>query len=473
MLVFSFLRVKNTFLLQFSLVILGSILLLWAAINNTYPLVHSDTAAYVSSSFKLKVPLNDKPIGYGLFLMSARLFNSLWVPLILQSLITAALLFRIATLILPVVKRQYVIAFSAILITVLTTDISKYVSCIMPDIFTSWLFLGGFLFLISTQSVDRFFSAGAIMVSFISHNSHSFLMYSSVILLLLLSWGLRSRNDLFWKTSRQLSLLAIAATLALCMLNLAVNDRFTLTNNNSVFYISKLIYHGTLTKTLDKYCHEKNWKLCNYREVIKLNGNENFPNWYFWGEDSPMRKMGGWKPAPEDQAEYQDIISHSLNSFSPMILRRCLKETFKQLTKTSSNLFKYDETFGVFKVLRSYYPFEFNQFMNGKQQRGLEVKGRIFPLKEKIAQILFFAAAMIVLLICLSKKYYFLSGIMLALFIFLLLNAAFVGFTVAAEGRYQGRVLWLIPYFVFLVLSSLFIKLHKNVPHLIPLSMRS
>ena len=284
MALFSFFRIQKAFLINSSFIILGSILLLWSAFDNGYPLVHSDTGSYVYTSFRLRVPLNDRPIGYGLFLISGRLFNSLWLPVVFQSLITATLLFRLGSLILPVVKQQNLIAFSAILLTVLTTDISKYVSWVMPDIFTSWLFLGGLLFLISNQSTDKLFSAITIMVSFLVHNSHPLLSYLLVILLVLVSWRLRSKNYLFWKTSKQLSLLVLIVTLALCAVNFILNDRFTVTNNNSIFYIGKLAYHGTLTNTLDKYCSEKNWKLCDYKEVIRLKAKEEGYNWYFWGQ---------------------------------------------------------------------------------------------------------------------------------------------------------------------------------------------
>ena len=177
--------------------------------------------------------------------------------------------------------------------------------------------------------------------------------------------------------------------------------------------------------------------------------------------------MGGWKNNPENTAEYQDIILHSLKSFLPMILLDSFKETFRQLKRAASfsGLDKYDDNYAVFRSLQRHYSSEFNQFMNGKQQAG-NVRVRILPLDEKITQRLFVVSAIIVLVVCLSGKHYFLAGVLFSVFIFLVLNAAVVGFTGGASGRYQGRVLWLIPYFVFLVVTSLLIKRRNKVlPH--------
>jgi len=459
----SFLQTRKNFIINFSLLLVSSLVLLWSALNNGYPLVHSDTGAYVDSSFTLKVPLNDRPIGYGLFLLSARLFNSLWYLLFFQSFITALLLFRVAVLILPDIKERGFIAFSIIIATVLTTDISKYVSWLMPDILTSWLFLGGLLFFISTRFTDKLFSVIIIMISFAAHNSHVYLLYFSIILLLFFSWKFYLKNNFFLKKSKRLLLVVLIATLGLCTLNLILSNGFTLTNNNSVFYINKLAYHGVLTKTLDKYCSEKNWKLCAYKETIRSKGNERFPSWYFWGDDSPLQKLGGWEKNPENQDEYQDIILHSLKSFFPMILLSSLRETFKQLISFNSfsGLHKYDEGYAVFRILQRRYPDEFSQFINGKQEIGEKVKVRIFPLDEKITQVFFAVAAIIVLGICISGKHYFLVSVLTASLIFIFLNAIIVGFSIDADGRYMGRVLWLIPYFLFLAVSSIMLR-HRN-----------
>jgi len=250
-------RFKNIFvIIDIILLLFSSLVLLWSAFNNGYPLVYPDTGGYVDSSFTLEAPLNDRPLGYGLFLFSARLINSLWFPVFLQSLITALLLFRIAILILHNVKQKSLVAFGIIVVTTLTTDISKFVSWLMPDIFTSWLFLGGLLFFLSTLLIDNFFSAIVIIISFTVHNSHIFLVYVSILLLLFFFWKFRSKNNLVWLNSKKLLIIVLIASLGLCTLNFITNNGFTLTINNSVYLINKLAYNGILTM-IGSFAHTK------------------------------------------------------------------------------------------------------------------------------------------------------------------------------------------------------------------------
>lgn len=438
------------------LLLFSSFVLLWSAFNNGYPLVYPDTGGYVDSAFTLEAPLNDRPLGYGLFLTSARLINSLWFPVFLQSLITALLLFRIAILILYNVKQKSLVAFSIIVVTAVTTDISKFVSWLMPDIFTSWLFLGGLLFFLSSRLIDKFFSAIVIIISFTVHNSHIFLVYVPLLLLLVFSWKFSSKNNLVWLNSKKLLIIVLIASLGLCTLNFITNNGFTLTINNSVYLINKLAYNGILTKTLNKYCAVNDWKLCAYKEVIKT--NEGISNWYFWADDSPMEKLGGWKKNNENKNEYQEIVFHSVKSFFPEIVSSSLKETYTQLIsfRSSFGLGKFDESDAVFRVLRHRFSHEFSEYINGKQNGRHGVRVRILPINENILQAFFCVTAIIVLFISIYQRNYFWVGIISASLIFILLNALLIGFTVTAEGRYHGKLLWMIPYFLFLFCTFLF-----------------
>ena len=441
------------------LLVLLSMFLSWSAFYNGYPLVYSDTGAYVASSFLLKVPLQDRPLGYGLFLTSGRIFDSLWFPMFLQSLITVVFLFRIASCRLQEDKSGN-LAIAAITITILFTEVSKYASRIMPDIFVSWLFLGGLLFLISNRLPDRLFSIVGIVLGFISHNSAIYLSYCMVLLLLLFSWKVRHKSFLFFKDSLKLTLVILFSSLALCSLNWVVERTFSLTMIKPVFYINKLNYHNVLIKTLDRYCPEKHWDLCGYKEVIRSNSSQT--DWFMWGRNSPFQSKMGWKTQPQHLAEYQDIIRHSINSF-PQILKGSLIETVKQLITSDnpSDVFPQRETDAVFRILKRYYPEEFQRFQNGKQQRGQLVKTILLRIDVRTTAVVFVLVAILLAITRILRKDYFQLGILVSLLIFLMVNAFVIGFTHIAIGRYQGRIFWLLPF----VLSVLvFEKWIKKVP---------
>ncbi len=74
--------------------------LLWPALWNGYPLVFMDTGLYVDSAFTLR-PYPARSPGYPMLLRPTLLGGSLWPVIVVQSLLTSALLVRVAFLLAP------------------------------------------------------------------------------------------------------------------------------------------------------------------------------------------------------------------------------------------------------------------------------------------------------------------------------------------------------------------------------------
>src|SRR3954469_22297231 len=74
-------------------VIASVVAFLYCALLNGYPLIFPDTGTYLYSGFAHFVPV-DRPIFYGIFLRHISLAWSLWLPVIVQSLIAYYLIFQ-------------------------------------------------------------------------------------------------------------------------------------------------------------------------------------------------------------------------------------------------------------------------------------------------------------------------------------------------------------------------------------------
>lgn len=59
-------------------IFLGSLILLFEAFRNSYPLVYPDTGTYIRSGFTMDIPI-DRPIFYGIFINITSLKFSLWL----------------------------------------------------------------------------------------------------------------------------------------------------------------------------------------------------------------------------------------------------------------------------------------------------------------------------------------------------------------------------------------------------------
>jgi len=77
--------------MQVAAIVLGAALLVWPAIVNRYPIMFSDTGAFLHQTSG-PLMIWDKPYVYGPFLHAFHLRLSLWGPLAAQGLIMSHLL---------------------------------------------------------------------------------------------------------------------------------------------------------------------------------------------------------------------------------------------------------------------------------------------------------------------------------------------------------------------------------------------
>ena len=159
-------------------ILTGSIFLIWMAIYNQYPLVFSDTGSYITGE-ELR-----RAIGYHYFINITSLHFSLWFTIFSQSLITSALLIRITSVIFKNTKFNDLIAFLILFLIILLTDISTYTSCLIPDVFTSWLFLSFILLISSTKWYDKLLGKISIWLALFCHGSNIIIAILSLFILL-------------------------------------------------------------------------------------------------------------------------------------------------------------------------------------------------------------------------------------------------------------------------------------------------
>ena len=135
--------------LDLALVLAGTLLLCLPAIWNGFPLVYSDTGAYLATAFEGKVPMA-RPTGYGLFIGYTSWGGNIWLPLVAQSLLFAWLVMRTANVALPNSNMRIGYMVSMVVIAG-TTGMSWYASQLMPDVFTGLVVLGFFVLLFDRE----------------------------------------------------------------------------------------------------------------------------------------------------------------------------------------------------------------------------------------------------------------------------------------------------------------------------------
>ena len=88
--------------------VLGAAILMFFALYDNYPILNSDSGAYISSGFSLQPPI-DRPLFYGLFIRLSSLGVSLWISVFFQCFILAYLLKQFIRKSIPIATGLHIV----------------------------------------------------------------------------------------------------------------------------------------------------------------------------------------------------------------------------------------------------------------------------------------------------------------------------------------------------------------------------
>jgi hypothetical protein len=435
------------------LTLAGSIVLLWVALGNKYPLVFNDSASY------LQTPAEQRASGYNLFIQIVTFYySSLWTVVVVQSLFTSFLIMRIPCVLLK--SRQYkeYIAFGLLLLLALVTDISKYVSWIMPDIFISWVFLGGLLWFISTNKTDRGIAAVAIMFGIAVHVSHLLIATLSILTLIAVGLPYRKKYPLFWKNTKKIMALFFITLLLICAYNQIIGWGFRLLPpEKGNFSLVKFTNYGLISKTLDAYCPEKKWFLCQIKDDLKFVEERN-SDWFLWRDVSPYNRINYFY---EHQLEVQEVLLYTIKSHWPQILLRSFGDTLKLLTKVRS----YDGLDQIHIMIgprpsKDLEKYHYQQ--NSRQLRLLPIWVRILPVGDQTLALVIYGYALFLIVVFYKSREWRLLLYVSAMLAFIFYNALVIAFLTNIFDRYNCRLQWPLLY-VLGVTSALFISKNNGL----------
>jgi hypothetical protein len=423
--------------------------LLWPAFANGYPLVFPDSASYIDNAYTLRF-FPARSVGYALFLRYTLVADSLWAPVAIQALVTAYLVVRTA-FVAANPRRPHLVAASALLAVVLLTGAGKYVSWIMPDVFAGWLLLGGALFVLSGRLFDRVPAAIVVMCAAVVHASN-FPLAVATCLVVLLAAAIGARRYAI----RALALLGIVlATVPLMLLvHRAYGHDQSPIGGHPAFLVNRLHGAGILVPTLDRYCGEKKWALCRYRDILAANAREG-SDWFLWSRASPRRTLGGWNS--ESREEYAEIARYAIRSHFPEFVRGSLGEAWRQfwLVRSDQGIGRVQTRYLTGLIARR-LPGESAAFRSSKQASGREPRGSLLPRgAEQGIHVGLFALGVGLAVVCWFRGGRRFAALEAAIVVLLGANALLVGFVSTPSDRLQGRIAWLVVW--SLVLSASFL----------------
>ena len=448
------------------LISISLITLIYPAIINHFPMVYSDSGTYMLAAFTKHVPV-DRPIGYSIFLLVTSLHFSVWITIVVQAIIVFYILYIYMRDILT--KNNPVIwTFVVVILLCSLTALPNFTSQLMPDFFTGLTILSvGYILLkkISKKTTEIILSL-IFVISVIGHFSNLLLSIILIILVLLIHWIFRKRI-LFNPRGIKLSVIWIVFSFLLIrLINLSYGSGFVMARASNVMPMARMIEMGIIKDYLDENCDKKNYSLCTYKDSLPQETAV-----FLWDFNSVFYRGGcaknGWGDCwIEKNDEYGNLMLHVLSK--PKFLIRYLKAI---LIGTSNQLIDFDAgVLGSMQIgsapygcIEAVFPKELSAYKKAKQYtHNLE-----FDTQNKIQKFVVtgtFAVLIILMsLPSLGKRIRKRFGtLFLIVFSGLLFNAMICASMSGVASRYQGRIIWLLPFMLFMVLFAFIEK--KNLP---------
>lgn len=430
----------------FLLVFIGGIALLWPAFYNKFPFYYPDTAAYIGGGGL------DRSIGYNYFISLTTFRLSVWPVVFVQSLITSFLLLRASAIILNGIRCKEILVFLILMVVILLTDIAKYPSWLMPDIFTSWILLGGALFFLSPKWYDDMAGKNAIGLAMFCHNGNIFITILALILLSIIGYVYRLKIPAILPNIKKLVVYILLTLISISMLNYYSGRGFALfPPKKATFLMAKFISYGIVSKTLDRYCSTKKWELCKYADELKSLAGKS-PNDIMWSEDYFYRKM----KIMNNEKENEEILLYSFVPHVMEIMKYSIRDTFKLIMcfGTMDGLGKWN----IAWAFQENFPRDVKHLIGGRQDHGWPAKVKIFSFNDYYLQIYIFFCACVAILLFLWKRKCCPIIIMSCTFLFIFINAFITGSISGPADRFNMRVLWLLPYSLFIAICLFIAK---------------
>ena len=260
-------------------ILLGGLLLVWPAFLNGYPILFSDTGAFLAQTV---VPLMiwDKPWVYGPLLALFHWNITLWGPLLAQGLMLSHLLWLVQRALRGGATPGAHLLLLGALATL--TALPWVAALLMPDVFTPVVALALFLLARALRPV-----------------------------------------------------LAVAAPLAVALLlllgtNWVGHGRLSLSPYGSTFMLARMIGDGTAARTVEASCPQSGWYLCAWAGRLPGDSDE-----FLWLPDSPLNRdaagqpifLGGVILAPEARA----IVAETLRREPLAVALAALRNFGRQL----------------------------------------------------------------------------------------------------------------------------------------------
>lgn len=422
-------------------ILTSSLILCVGALYNRFPFTfNSDTACYIESGFT-KVTWPDRSMLYGLFLYYASFQHSLWFVVVIQALIISLIAYYYFRYFLN--KEGYLRYYLVFMVVAgvfmnATFDVSR----LLADVFAPvCIMCFGLLLFVRNMPIIHY--AIVAIIAFVGIGMHNtvFFVCIGLFLVILFGFAFRYLRELYSQVGVSAKrvilclILAVAGNTMLATIHYNYGGGFRSSKSGAIFFMGNLVDMGVLDAYLAENCDDNKYALCHYRDTLPYN--------FLWAENSPIYKAGGWEAVNE---EYSNIVGDILTR--PRYLKNVL---YKSCIFTGKQFFQFDSGEAdppsprVQDDIRIFFPADYDLYTHSLQFDRTVNFDFINHTKSILAGTCF-------LIFVLGFQFFTPKYRLLILYLLvaMLINAWICGTVSVVSGRYQARLIWLLPLPIFL-----------------------
>jgi len=440
--------------------LLSILILIMPALENGFPILHSDSGSYLLMGFGDKIPVS-RPITYCLFVRFSSLQYSVWFTVAFQAFIVAWIILNMFKLIMPG-KHASLFSFIAITILSITTGLSHYVSQIMPDIFIPTALLGFFILLIDKNAsiIKLVLICLVTFLSSIMHMSNLPVLTGTLaaVAFLALVWK-RRLSVVLNRQTLLATVILLLSWVSIPMINYAYKDGFRFSNSSSIVFFSRLLECGAAQTYIQEKCEtDSTMSYCKYKDEV---ANYQHFEQFLWDNKSFLydKDVCGkvtwdncWKLRNAEFGQLnKEILAYDKSK--KQFITAVISDFFEQTGSFRLKFFtSFKEGSHIDMPIKKYFPHDRKAFLSANQYTGTLKYDYI----SDIQFITIIISLMIILVFLFSKQkdpaFKAITGNLFAIVILSILVSSFITAVFAVvSGRFTGRLIWIVPLIAIII----------------------
>lgn len=427
-------------------VVLGAALMIWPALLNGYPLLYPDSMTYLGDGrlvaravflHKLSDYYGMRSFIYSLGILPWHWNVTPWPVVALQALLTAYVIWLVVR---SIVSRRAVWWYLVVCgLLSLLTSLSWFVSLIMPDILGPVLYLCIYLLVFARETLSRLERLAVMLIAWwgvASHATHLMLAVGMCVLLAsLIVLRRKSRHRLLRGVAEVAMVILLAAATQLA-LHAYLYGEPSLNGERPPFVMARIISDGPGRWYLEKHCGELNFAICGFVHNLPDNADD-----FLWAPN------GVWSSASEDtrkrllQEELPFALA-TLRAYPRAQIFRSANNFWEELTSID---FAVDANGWILEEFDSVLPGRRALYLRSRQARDalpadFFISIQNWTVMVSLAVIGLFAPHLW------RRRPARLVGLGVIIVFAVIANAFVTGVLSTVEDRYEGRVIWLLPF---------------------------